>query len=182
MAKSAASTIDVCPFVICIDSNEGAAYPFAGFKSRERKDRDLVIQCVRKPLWNHEPRQVEIKGEFHKVGFGDYSIEGYESKLAIERKSVADLFSTLGSRRDRFEAEIKRLHEDCEFAAVVVEGDWSQILTWKGHGPDARSVHGTITAFQQRYKGTHWVLCPSRAFAERQSFRMLERFWRDRNE
>jgi len=181
MAK-AKPTIDICPFKVVVDSNEGGPFPFIGIKSRDHKDRDLIIECVRKPLWCHEPREVEIKGAQHKVGWGDYSIEGYESKLAIERKSIADLFGTLSSRRDRFEAEIKRLHEDCEFAAVIVEGDWSQILTWRGNGPDPKSVHGTITAWQQRYRGTHWILCPSRAFAEKQCFRVMERFWLDRNE
>ena len=174
-----ATEIDVCPFTVVIDSNESAPYPFAGIKSREHDDRTLVIQTVRKPLWNHAVRAVEIKGESHNVGMGDYSIEGMESLIAVERKSVNDLFSTLGSRRGRFEAEIKRLSEDCEFAAVVIEGDWSQILGWKGHGPDPRSVHGTMTAWAQRYKGVHWVLCPTRAFAEKQTFRILERFWND---
>lgn len=183
MAKTAAlSEIDVCPFTIVIDSNESAAYHFAGIKSREHKERDLVIQCVRKPLWNHEPRLVEIKGQSHKVGFADYSIEGMESAVAIERKSIEDLFSTLGSRRDRFEAEIKRIHEDCEFAMVIVEADWPQILRWKGHGPDPASVYGTIMAWRQRYRNCHWELCFSRAFAEKQTFRTLERFFRDRNE
>lgn len=177
-----ASSIDVCPFKVIVDSNESAPFPFVGIKSRQHKDRDLVIEQIRRPLWNHEPRDVEVKSNVHRVGFGDYSIEGYESKFAIERKSVPDLFGTLSSRRDRFEAEIKRLHEDCEFACVIIEGDWPQILNWRGHGPDPKSIHGTIIAWQQRYKGCHWELCPSRAFAEKQAFRLMERFWLDRNE
>lgn len=184
MATSAksASAIDVCPFKVVIDSNESAPFPFMGIKSREHKDRDLVIECVRKPLWNFEPRDIEIKGGVHRVGFADYSIEGYERAIAIERKSIPDLFGTLGSRRERFEAEIRRLSEDCEFACVIVEGDWPQIMTWRGHGPDPKSIHGTINAWRQRYRGCHWELCPTRAFAERQAFRILERFWLDRNE
>lgn len=174
--------IDLCPFRIVVDSNESAPFQFSGIKSRKDVSKTLVIECVRKPLWSFEPREIEIKGESHRVGFADYSIEGYESKVAIERKSIPDLFATLGSRRDRFEAEVCRIGQDAEFAAVVIEGDWNQILTWKGHGPSPHSVHGTITAWQQRYRGTHWMLCPTRAFAEKQTFRMLERFWRDRNE
>ena len=101
MSSKAASSIDVCPFKVVVDSNESAPFPFAGIKSRKNKERDLVIEQVRRPLWNFEPREVEIKGTSHKVGFGDYSIEGYERQFSIERKSVADLFGTLGGQIGR---------------------------------------------------------------------------------
>ena len=58
---------------------------------------------------------------------GDYSIEGAENTAAVERKSLADLFSTLGQQRDRFERELNRLNQ-YRMAAVVVEGDWRAIL------------------------------------------------------
>lgn len=181
MTKKAAPEFDVCEFQVVIDSNESAPYPFQSIKSRKHKDRKLVIPTVRKVLWNWNPREVEdSKGGRHKVGMADYTIEGFEDRIAIERKSIDDLFGTLSSRRDRFEAEIRRLHEDCEFACVVVEGDWSQILTWKGHGPEPSSVWGTVTAWQQRYRNCHWNLYPSRAMAEKACFRILERFWMDR--
>ena len=59
---------------------------------------------------------------------GDYSLLGYETRVAVERKSLADLYSTLGQGRERFEREIQRFADDCEFAAVVVEADWSAVL------------------------------------------------------
>jgi len=173
--------VAICPFTIVIDSNEGAPYPFQGLKERGPKKRDLIISIARQPLYLLDMRSVVIKGETFDVGMADYSIRGMESQIQIERKSLSDLFSTLGQRRNKFEAEIKRLHEDCEYAEVVVEGDWNAIIGWRGHGPSAQSVIGTIKAWQQRYPTVQWNLYPTRASAERFVFRSLERFWRDRN-
>ena len=36
---------------------------------------------------------------------GDYTIAGLEDVVVVERKSIKDLFGTLGQHRDRFEAE-----------------------------------------------------------------------------
>jgi hypothetical protein len=58
---------------------------------------------------------------------GDYSLKGHETRVAVERKSLADLFGTLGKGRERFERELARL-STYRFAAVVVEGDWRAIL------------------------------------------------------
>ena len=38
---------------------------------------------------------------------GDYSVEGCEGLIAIERKSLGDLFGTVGQGRERFEREIR---------------------------------------------------------------------------
>lgn len=58
---------------------------------------------------------------------GDYSLKGYETRVAVERKSIEDLFGTLGQGRERFERELARLSL-YRFAAVVVEADWRAIL------------------------------------------------------
>src|SRR5262245_37537530 len=50
---------------------------------------------------------------------GDYSLDCYASKIAVERKSIADLFGTIVHGRDRFVRELERLNE-MNFAAVVV--------------------------------------------------------------
>ena len=181
MPTATVSEPAICPFTIVIDSNEGAPYPFQGLKERGPRKRDLIVAIRRQALWAMDRRDVEIKGETFNVGLADYTIEGFESQIQIERKSLSDLFGTLGQRRNKFEAEIKRLHEDCEYAEVVVEGDWPAILRFKDHGPNPQSVIGTIKAWQQRYPKVHWNLYPTRAAAERFVFRTLDRFWRDRN-
>jgi len=179
-SRQTGRNISVCNFTIVIDSNEGAPYPFQGLQERGPKKRNLVIPISRRAMYQMHQRDVEIKGEVHRVGLADYSLLGFEQQIQIERKSIADLFGTLGQRRNRFEAEIKRLHEDCEYVEVVIEGDWPAIIRHRGHGPNPQSVIGTIKAWQQRYPRVHWNLYPSRAAAERFVFRALERFWLDR--
>ncbi len=179
-APSAGDYIALCPFTIVRDSNEGHPFPFLGLKTRKSEGaKPLVIKTVQKPLYATSVRDVQVGAAIHSVGLADYSIEGMEHRIQIERKSIADLFGTLGDRRGRFEAEIKRLHEDCEFAAVVVEGGWSQISRWQGNGPKPDSVTGTIVAWMQRYRNVSWILADSRSIAEKLTYRALERFYSD---
>ncbi len=65
---------------------------------------------------------------------GDYTIAELKTdddkwRISIERKSIADLYGTLLTGRDRFERELKVLSE-MEFAAVVVEGSWKDVFTY----------------------------------------------------
>ena len=57
---------------------------------------------------------------------GDYSIEGLEDQVTIERKSLADAFGTIGGQRKRFQRELERM-TSFKYAAVVIEADWPTI-------------------------------------------------------
>ena len=52
---------------------------------------------------------------------GDYSIQGYEDIVSIERKSISDLLGTLGKGRDRFERELDKL-KDYKWKGLLIEG------------------------------------------------------------
>ena len=64
------------------------------------------------PLW---------AGNRKTLKTGDYSIEGYENKIAVERKSLADLAGSLGKGHARFRRELERAKE-LDYFAIVVEG------------------------------------------------------------
>lgn len=152
------------PFTVVVDSREQTPFAFTGLHGDARHGRQpLTVRTVTAGL-----------------SAGDYSIEGFERQVAIERKSLCDLFNTLGQARARFIRELGRLHA-MEFAAVVVEAGWEEVL----QRPPPRSrllpktVYRSVLAWQQRYYRVHWWLCPSRGFAEVTTFRMLERFWKD---
>lgn len=51
---------------------------------------------------------------------GDYSLVGYESRVAVERKSWADCWSSMTTGRARFERCVARLAE-MDRAAIVIE-------------------------------------------------------------
>jgi len=57
---------------------------------------------------------------------GDYTVEGFEDRFAVERKSINDLASSLGAGRENFEAEIVRAQEMDQFV-VIVEGSRDDI-------------------------------------------------------
>ena len=58
---------------------------------------------------------------------GDYSVEGMETQVAVERKSIDDFVSTVIRSRARFHRELARLR-DYEAACVVVEADMADVF------------------------------------------------------
>lgn len=58
---------------------------------------------------------------------GDYSLEGYEASIAIERKSLEDFVSSAVTGRERFGRELHALAE-YDFACIVVEGSLEDVL------------------------------------------------------
>ena len=58
--------------------------------------------------------------------FGDYSLPGFETSMAIERKSLADYVGTVIHGRDRFARELTGLAQ-YDFGCVVVEGSLEDI-------------------------------------------------------
>ena len=136
--------------------------------SREQKPYDFG--CI------NPPPAVEVAA----LKAGDYSLKGFEGRIAIERKSLQDAFGTFGTGRKRFERELERMI-GLQFAAVVIEADWDTIV----RRPPLRSqlhpktVVASIAAWCQRYRIHFWT-CPNREFAERWTYRLLERFWKDR--
>ena len=53
----------------------------------------------------------------------DYSLQGLESVIAIERKSEADMLACIGPERERFEREVQRLLA-YPVRCLVIESLW----------------------------------------------------------
>ncbi|HZT79596.1 MAG TPA: ERCC4 domain-containing protein [Gemmataceae bacterium] len=152
------------PFTVLIDHREKRPFRFAGLRADAKQGR--------RPL-TVPTRRVQLQT-------GDYTVEGLEDRVAVERKSLEDLFGTLAQCRDRFERELIRLAR-CDFAAVVIEADWLTILASPPERSELRpkSVFRSVLAWQQRHPTVHWWACWNRAFAETVTFRLLERFWKE---
>ena len=113
---------------------------------------------------------------------GDYSIAGYEDKVCVERKSLQDLYQTLGKGRERFIRELERM-QDCERSLIVVESPYTQILQPCDKDPlfysrmYPEAVYASIVSFSKKYQKTFWKATHNRRHAELETFRFLLKFW-----
>ena len=87
------------------------------------------------------------------LAVGDYSIEGLEDLIVIERKSLNDLLGSITSGRERFVKELRQLRA-FRFAALVIEARWPDLLT--GMWPCPSQVHpnaviGSLMSFAVKY-------------------------------
>jgi ERCC4-type nuclease len=57
---------------------------------------------------------------------GDYSVQGLENIVAVERKSLGDLLGCIGQNRERFDREVIRLLA-YPVRAIVVEACWADL-------------------------------------------------------
>lgn len=81
------------------------------------KKTDLVIiQDTREQMPLIFP---EAAVEISTLQTGDYSLKGFEDKVCIERKSLADLLQSLGQERERFMREVHRMRA-YEYAGIVI--------------------------------------------------------------
>jgi len=111
---------------------------------------------------------------------GDYSLDGHENEVAVERKSLTDLYGTLGGGRQRFEAEVERLAV-MSHAAIVIEATWDRIMREPPPGSrlNPKTIYRTCIAWTQRFPRVHWFPVVDRRMAEITTFRILERWWNE---
>lgn len=106
---------------------------------------------------------------------GDYSLPGFEDRVAIERKELNDLIGCLMTGRDRFERELSKLRF-FDLSAVVVEASLDNVKN--GQYRSEMKPHAalqSIIAFQVRYR-VPFVWAGSRAGAEYVTFSLLEKY------
>ncbi len=150
-----------CPFTIIIDTNE--TFPFTFESIVDAEGKPVSVPTRREPLYTR--------------GMADYTIAGFEKDIQIERKGD-DLPPSLAQRRENFEAEVASMDSMCEFAAIVVEHEWSDFVeTHPGHGASPSAVARTWLSWSLRYPGVKWFWCPGREAAEQITFWLLERFF-----
>jgi ERCC4-type nuclease len=96
---------------------------------------------------------------------GDYSLEGLEHCIAIERKSMDDLVHTLLAGKCRFRVELEKL-QAYDYACIVVEGSLTDVLAGSYRSQvRPESLLGMICAVQLEYQPVHVVFCGDRPHA-----------------
>lgn len=92
------------------------------------------------------------KQKKQKLNVGDYSIEGMEDLLVIERKSLSDLITTLIQKRNRFFRLCEKMTQ-YRWRALFVEASYEDIKSPYGEYTMANpnAVSGTLDALEARY-------------------------------
>ena len=89
-------------------------------------DRAVVIVDTREQEpYVFDPERVTIVRR--KLVAGDYSLEGHETAIAAERKTLDDYVACVVTERDRFARELRILSE-YDVACVVVEASLEDVL------------------------------------------------------
>lgn len=100
-----------------------------------------------------------------KLNVGDYSIEGFEDRIAVERKSAIDLFGTLGKGHKRFQKELERAKK-LDYFCIVVEEPFSLVLNQSFEDAHYSKMKGYVVVaiiFTLKFKyGIDTVFCSNR--------------------
>jgi len=116
---------------------------------------------------------------------GDYSVEGLQDVAVIERKSLSDAWSSIGSgrgdkfklSRDRFRREWERMAE-LRMACVIIEGAMGQLArAGERSMVDPATVIGTYRRWSCKYSIPVWF-CDNRMMANRFAGLLLVDFWK----
>ena len=129
---------------IIVDTREQTPWPLTGFDTR--------------------------RGTLHA---GDYSLEGYENSVAVERKSKEDAWGCVGAGRERFTRCLERL-AGLDRACVVIEASLSEFQVrprYVKRVTPATAVGSYISWSCQYRIPVFW--CDNRQYAERVAVRFL---------
>jgi len=132
----------------------------------DTREREPFALYANHPNW--------IGGELRAaLKTGDYTVEGMEGLLALERKSLADLVACTVVYRKRFLASCERLAR-FRWKAIIIEASYEDIKSGFGgfdipSGVHPNAVCGTLDAIEAKlsipviYTSTHRELATERA-------------------
>lgn len=149
---------------IIIDTAEQLPFDFSGIQADEELGGGMM----------------QVTTHRQHIKTGDYSLEGFEDRCCVERKSHMDAFgSIVGEGRRRFKDKLDRMSE-MEFAAVVLEFDWDQALNQplKYSSVEPKTFYRTLISWTARWPKVHWWAMPGRRYAAITTFRLLEAWWK----
>ena len=137
----------------------------------------IVDSREQNALWMKSSKRTKIKKE--KLDTGDYSAKGYEDKICLERKSLGDLFGSLGKGHKRFRKELERARS-LDYFAIIIEGSIMSILNKEWEGSYHTKMRGYVIlkilcTLQVKY-GIHVIYAGSRKGAKRVIMQLLKSY------
>jgi len=127
-----------------------------------------------------EQRPYEFENSIRRaLPAGDYSLKGYEKKIAVERKTKTDAYGTIGKDRKRFIRELERL-SSYEYAAIVIESSLRSFLDVPAFSElNPKSAINSLISWSIRYN-IHVFFGCNRALSRALVYRILEKFYREK--
>lgn len=155
------------PFVVLVDSAEQLPYTWPNLRADVDEGGGLIY--VHRRTENIKP--------------GDYSIDGYQKMVKVERKTKSDLFGTLTAGRRRFVKEMQAFRE-YDIAWIVIEAEPHELFLGSPWAPNAkpRSIIRTWMSWTLKYPNVHWSCWPGRDVAENVTYQLLRMWWKKRVE
>ena len=122
------------------------------------------------------PYSFSVPAVRRKLDAGDYSIEGFETVAAIERKELNDYVQTVIYQKERFRKELAKLAA-YRLKAIVVEASMSDIVAGRYEGHIApQSVIGATAGIILGF-GVPVFFCSDRQIALHFTETLLRKFY-----
>jgi ERCC4-type nuclease len=125
----------------------------------------LIIDTrEQQPLFTAPPTGLTIVRR--KLDTGDYSVDGYEDALCVERKQNSDFYGYIGKERDRTVKKLEALSK-MRFAALVIEETEARLFGVQRYTKLTHEhARGFLKMVEVKY-GIHTLICHNRVTLER---------------
>ncbi len=144
-------------------------------KTKETAPPFIILADTREQMIPPFPPGVEVQRA--TLGEADYTTPALRTIAVIERKSAADLASTLSWGRERFDREVQRL-QAYRWKCIVCESDLSQVYRLTAMHP--HSIIGSLASLYARWE-IPTLFCANESGAGRLIAGLLKR-WEERIE
>lgn len=109
-------------------SKLGLLKRFSQYSLDKKMFKDISKKVIFADKREQKPLEFNLTTRHRSMSFGDYRC--VHSDVFIERKSLADLFSTMGYDYERFEREVQRAKEADSYLVVLVEEPFDNIYEY----------------------------------------------------
>jgi len=147
-----------------------------------RKPKFTIIQDTREQEgkgWNFRASANANKMKRKKLDVGDYCIEGMENIICIERKTIGDLWSTLGLQKnyERFLREWDRA-KNHQMKYLIIEGTVADINRgYQWSKVSANLIHAKLTSLQVKHN-VHVIFAGRKDVAQSYTRSLLDKLYR----
>lgn len=129
--------------------------------------------------WNFKASSNCWGQKIEKLDVGDYTIEGLEEVLMIERKTIGDLWGTLGNQTNykRFLREIERA-KDHKYKFLIIEGSVVDVNRGYAYSKvPVENIHAKLISLQIKHN-IHVIFAGRKDIARAYVRRLMHKIFR----